>query len=152
MPSRSNVEVALHLVSFQTPEYPAILSWAGSSRGFAKLPLLHPEPAGLPQDVRGVRVALQLLLMSDSRPVQVVDSSSAHPVAPGRGFLAQQIARQDPVARCILNVDVQVGTGHGDHNVEVDLEVVRHAFFNGEKLGFIAAVPAADFGKGKKSG
>ena len=43
---------------------------------------------------------------------------------------------------------MEVGTEHGDDNVEVYLEVVGDAFFDGEEVGFAAGVPAAEFGEG----
>ncbi len=47
---------------------------------------------------------------------------------------------------------MQVGTEHGDDNVEVYLEIVGDAFFDGEEVGFVAGVPAAEFGEGQNGG
>ena len=47
---------------------------------------------------------------------------------------------------------MEVGTEHRDNNVEVYLEGVGDAFLDGEEVGFMAGVPAAEFGKGEDGG
>ena len=69
-----------------------------------------------------------------------------NPLLPRRGISLQHIPREDSVAAGILYIDVEVGTEHGDDNVEVYLEVVGDAFFDGEEVGFVAGVPAVEFG------
>jgi hypothetical protein len=41
---------------------------------------------------------------------------------------------------------------HGEDYVEVYLEVVGDAFFDGEEVRFVAGVPAAEFGEGEENG
>lgn len=45
---------------------------------------------------------------------------------------------------------MQVGAGHGDHDIEVDLKFVRHAFFHAKQMGFMPAIPATEFGERKE--
>jgi len=45
---------------------------------------------------------------------------------------------------------VQVGAEHGDDDVEVYLQFVGDAFFDAEEVGFVAGVPATEFGEGKE--
>ena len=47
---------------------------------------------------------------------------------------------------------MQVQTVHGNHNVEVDLQIVRNALFHGEKVAFMAAIPATELREGQKDG
>lgn len=47
---------------------------------------------------------------------------------------------------------MQVQTVHGNHNVEVDLQIVRNTLFNGEKVAFMAAMPATELREGQKDG
>ncbi|KAL9590027.1 MAG: hypothetical protein Q9203_001185, partial [Teloschistes exilis] len=72
------------------------------------------------------------------------------PVVPIGRILVQQIAGEDAVAAGILNVDVQIVAEHGDDDVEVDLELVRDAFLDGEEVGFMAPVPAKEFAEGEE--
>ena len=44
---------------------------------------------------------------------------------------------------------MQVGTEHRDHDVEVDLQLVRDALLDAEEVRFAAGVPAAELGEGK---
>lgn len=43
-------------------------------------------------------------------------------------------------------------TVHGYDDVEVDLQLVGDAFFDGKELGFMASVPAEKFGYGEEDG
>jgi len=54
------------------------------------------------------------------------------PCVPARRIALQKIPCQNAIAACVLHVDVQVWAFHGDDHVQVDLEVVRDAFFNAE--------------------
>ena len=47
---------------------------------------------------------------------------------------------------------MEVGTEHGNDNVEVYLEFVGDAFFDREEVGFMAGVPAAEFSEGQNGG
>lgn len=89
-----------------------------------------------------------LLLLPDRLPT--LQFMAAGPTHPRRRVAAQHVAREDAVARGILDVDVEVGAEHGDDDVEVDLEFVGDAFFDGEEVGFVAGVPAAELGEGEE--
>lgn len=92
-----------------------------------------------------------LLLLLQSLPTLQLMHPTLHinPQLPRRRVPLQHIAREDSVAAGILDVDVEVATLHGDDNVEVYLEVVGDAFFDGEEVSFMAGVPSAEFGKGQ---
>ena len=47
---------------------------------------------------------------------------------------------------------MEVPALHGEDYVEVYLEVVGDAFFDGEEVGFMAGVPAAELGEGEEDG
>ncbi len=100
----------------------------------------------------GVGVAFELLLLGHGQMVQQMHSLGVHPLIPTGGVFPQQIARQDAVAARVLHVDVQVGATHRDHDVEVDLQRVRHPFFDGEEVRLMPAVPATELGHGEDGG
>jgi hypothetical protein len=74
---------------------------------------------------------------------------SLSPLGPARWILPQEIPSECAIPGCILHVYVEVCAGHGDYNVEIDLEVVGHALFNREGLRGSAGEPAADLGPGE---
>lgn len=41
---------------------------------------------------------------------------------------------------------------HLEHYVEIDLEVVAHAFFHAEGVGLVALPPASEFGEDEEEG
>ena len=146
MSPRRNMKIALHLIPLQTPKNPTSLRLHPPlhPRRLLELPLLTPH---FPQHMSHMRI---LLLLLQSLPTLQLMHPALHinPLLPRRGVPLQHIAREDPVAAGILDVNVEVATLHGDNNVEVYLEVVRDAFFDGEKVGFMAGVPSAEFGEG----
>lgn len=74
------------------------------------------------------------------------------PMGPIGGIFRQQIAGEDAVARGILDVDVKVVAEHGDDDVEINLHLVGDSLFDGEEMGFMAAVPAEEFADGEEDG
>ena len=74
---------------------------------------------------------------------------SLKPLFPVRSVLCQQVAREYAIARGVLHVDVQVGTEHGDHDVEIYLQVVGDAFLDAEEMRFMPGIPTAELGEGE---
>ena len=146
MSPRRNMKIPLHLIPLQTPKDPTRLRLHPPfhPRRPFKLPLLTPH---LPQHMSHMRI---LLLLPQSLPTLQLMHPALHinPLRPRRGITLQHITREDPVAAGILDVDVEVATLHWNHNVEIYLEVVGDAFFDGEEVGFMAGVPSAEFGEG----
>ena len=95
-----------------------------------------------------------LLLLLQSLPtLQLMHAAlDINPLLPHCGVSLQHIPREDSVTAGVLDIDVEVGTEHGDNNVEINLEFMGDAFFNGEEVGFMAGVPAAEFGEGQNGG
>ena len=150
MPSRRDVEIPLHLVPFQTPkDATAIRTLTPSqSRRPPKLPLRTPH---LPQNMSYVRVLLLFLhhlpALQSVHPFIGID-----PMVPDRPVLLQHVASQDAIPAGVLNVYVEIGTLHRDDNVEIDLQIVGDALFDGEEVGYVAGVPAAKFREGEDGG
>jgi hypothetical protein len=68
-----------------------------------------------------------------------------HPLHPACILALEQVAGEDAVARCVLDVHAQRVAGHVDHDIEVQLQVVRDALFNAEMVVFRAAPPGPEF-------
>lgn len=47
---------------------------------------------------------------------------------------------------------MEVAALHGDYDVQVDLEIVADAFFDGEGMRFMPAPPAREFREGEEEG
>lgn len=75
---------------------------------------------------------------------ELVDALCVDPLGPEGAVAVQLGGGEDAVARGILDVDVEVGALHADDNVEVDLQVVGDALFDGKVVRLLAAPPAAD--------
>ena len=144
-----NVEIPLHLVSLQTAiDSTRVPPIPPSQLGrFPKLLLLADH---LPQHMPHVSVLLQLRLHLTRLLQQMQSSFGIHPLPPTGGISVQQVASENAIAAGVLNVDVQIGAGHGHHQIKVDLKVVRHAFFHTEKVGFMPAIPSTEFGERKQ--
>src|SRR6266536_1761632 len=120
MPTSSNMKVSLHLISFQTAKYPTAV-WSLSSpqlRCFWKLPASFVHVA---QDMPNVLI---LLFLRASPPVIIVQTLvlpsfllPVRPQRPTRVIFGQQISSQDPICRCVLDIDMEVSTPHCHHNI-----------------------------------
>ena len=145
MPSRGDVEVPLHLVSLQASINPTTRRWhAPSPPGrFLESSLFLPMSQYMPH------MSVLLLLLREVLPLSVQRIDSLVPLLPIRSVLCQHIASEYTIARCILDVDVQVRTKHWDHDVEVNLQFMRDAFLDAKEMGFMAGVPTAKLGKGE---
>lgn len=97
-------------------------------------------------------IPLHFLLEQQGVVFEQMHPAGVDPMAPAGRILAQHVTRQDSIAGGILHVDVEVGAEHGNDYVQVDLQVVRHAFFDREQLRFMATVPSAEFGEGEIGG
>ena len=145
MSSSSDVEVALHLVAVQTAEYPARVRRSPDPRRLGELLLLllvqvvvHLEVVHLPLLPNALVQLVNTLLGVLSRPLR-----------PACRILSQQVAGERAITRGILHIDVQVGTAHGDNDIEVDLHFVRNTLFDREGLRRCSGEPARGFGPGE---
>jgi hypothetical protein len=95
-------------------------------------------------------------LSSNDPPLRIFPqpmyTPSIHPLSPICWILLQHLASKNPVPSSILNIDVKIGTLHRDHNVQVDLEVMAHALFDREGVGFVATPPACELGEDEEEG
>lgn len=154
-----NMKVALDLIQLQTSKNPtAIRRRTPKSR--------RPRPLGPPPPQRHnimhmllskpLVMPLQILLPRDHLPVripsQLMNPLVVDPVLPNRRVAVQLGSGQDPVARRVLHVDVDVLALHFDDDVEVDVEGVGYALFDGEGVRFRAAPPARGFGPEEDEG
>lgn len=146
-----DVKIPLHLIPLQTAKDPTTPPRATTPADARRpLELLPLPPTHLPQHMSYMGILFFLLDIPFIR--QAMRSARIDPMAPIRGILSQQIAGKDAVARGILDIDVQVVAEHGDDDVEIDLQLVGNAFFDGEEVGFMTAVPAEEFADGEEEG
>ncbi len=120
-PSR-DVEVSLHLVSFQTSVNPTSLQSIPPkpTRSSLELPLLLLPP-DLSNNMLRVCVLFLFPLPSQISTLKGVHPLVVHPLIPIRAIPRQRVPGKYSIARCVLHVDVQIATPHGYHNVYVDL-------------------------------
>ncbi len=144
VPSRRDVEIPLHLIPLQTAKHPTAIRHLPPlhPRRLLEVPLLTPH---LPKHVPDVRVLLLLL-----HHLPALQRMASRPARPSGRIAPQHVAGEDPIARRILDVDVEVGAEHGDDDVEVYLEFVGDAFLDGEEVGFVAGVPSSELGEGEE--
>lgn len=107
---RRDMKIPLHLIPFQTPINPTRLPLPAHPRRLAKL----PPPLPLRQHIVHV---LFLLHLQGPAAMQSMHVLGIHPLLPVRRIPPQHVACEDPIARCVLHVDVQVRAPHGDHDV-----------------------------------
>ena len=150
VPSRGNVEVALDFIPLQTPINPAVvqrLAPPTPPRCLLELPLPR-HPPNFPKHMRHMRI---LLLLPVHLPaVERVHTLGINPVAPARRIARQHVPGENAVTAGVLDIDVQVAAFHGEHDVEVDLELVGDTLFDAEEVGFMAVVPAEELGEGEE--
>lgn len=148
--SGRDVEIALHLVQVQAAVHAAAVRPAPRLRRLGPLGLLATEGHNVVDVllakalvVRAVparaRVQLAVLVLAEA-----VHALCVHPLLPVGGVAGQLVAGEDPVARRVLHVDVQIAAAHLDDDVEVDLHVVADALFDGKRVVLGAAPPAAN--------
>ena len=145
-----NMEIPLHLVPLQTAINPTRPSRLASLQLW-RLPKLPFHTPHLSQHMPHMRV---LFLLLDHLPTVKLMHAPIHinPMAPIRRVPVQEVASKDAIPAGVLDVDVQIGAEHGDDDVEVYLQVVGDAFFDAEEVGFVAGVPATEFGEGEHGG
>ena len=145
MPPRRDVKIPLHLVPLQTAINPTT-----RPRHAPPQPRRLLEPSLLPpMSQHMVHVRILLLLLGQIPPLPLQRIRPLDPLLPVRGVPRQHLAREDAIARGVLDVDVQVGTEHRDDDVEVDLQLVGDALLDAEEVGFVTGVPAAELGEGQ---
>lgn len=72
---------------------------------------------------------------------QTMHALDCHPLTPVRRVQPQLLRREDPVASGILDIDVNVGTAHGNDEIQIDLQIVPNALFNTERVYLGTAPP-----------
>ena len=98
--------------------------------------------------VRGARVeGVEVLTLGVGGVVALVAGGALVPGEVVRVFAGKEVAGEDAVHGCVLDVDVDVGAFHGNDDVEVELEFVAYALFDGEVVGFGACPPRLEFGE-----
>jgi hypothetical protein len=70
------------------------------------------------------------------------------PHLPIRVVFLEEVAGKYTVHGRVLHVHMQVLTGHGDDDIEVELELMAHAALDREVVGFVAPPPGAELGNG----
>lgn len=85
-------------------------------------------------------------------PTQLVNPLVVNPVLPHRRIAMELGSSQDPVAGSVLHVDVDVLALHLDDDVEVDIQRMGDALFDGEGVRFGAAPPPGGFGPEEDQG
>lgn len=150
MPTRSNVEIPLHLIPLKTAIDPARIRTLAPAhpRALGKLPpriaphftqnMVHTRIVLLRAQSVLVFMAQRLVLVCTAVVLVV---ALLHPQRPAGVLAVEQVAREDAVAGGVLDVDVQRVAGHVDDDVEVELELVRDALFHAEVVLFCAAPP-----------
>lgn len=143
------MEVSLYLVDFQISKNPASVAslsgspWPMRARRLRKILLL----ACATDDIMHMFLTKALLMplmnttLGTSKSMQ---SFGIDPSQPLRGYAFQHVACEDSIARCILNVDVDVFTRHGDCNIHIYQEGVTDIFFHGERVRLVASPPAPE--------
>lgn len=140
--ARRDVEVALHLVPVEAAEDAARVAWAAETRGLGELLLL----LGCAELV----VYIPHLLPAWQAVVALTqDVLVLAPLAEVGGVFAEKVACEGSVTGRVLHVHVEVGAGHCDDDVDVDLHVVGDAFLDREGLRCLARPPARDFRPGE---
>lgn len=147
MPSRRDMKIPLHLIPRQAPKNATTAPPA--PRSPAKLPLRAPD---LIQDMSGMGIPFEFLLLRHGEVIQEMHPLGVHPLIPIGRIFPQLLAGQDAIAAGVLHVDVEVGTAHGYHDVEVDLELMRHPLLDGEEVRFMSAIPTSELGHGQNGG
>ncbi len=59
------------------------------------------------------------------------------------GFFGEELAGHDTVHGSVLDIDVEIFAVHGNDDVEVELEFMADASFDGEVVGFVASPPCS---------
>lgn len=139
MTSSRDVKIPLHLIPRQAAKNATTAPPA--PRRTTKLALGAPD---LVQDMSGVGIPLELLLLGDGEVIEQMHALGVDPLIPIGRVFAQLVARQDAIAAGVLHVDMEVGAAHGHHDVQVDLQLVRHALLHGKQMRFVPAIPAPE--------
>ena len=146
MPPSRNMKIPLNLIQIHTPKNPTAIRRPLNFRRLLPPRLLLPRRNNimnmlLPEPfliVPGARLDVAVRV----RP-QLMHALGVRPLAPRRVLPLEQHAREDGVARRVLDVDVQVPARHAHYHVDVDLHRAPYALFDGEGVVFLAAPPTA---------
>lgn len=145
MAPRCDMKISLHLVSLQTAIHPTC-RWTSLSQAgrLAEFLLLPPHLAQHMPDV-GILLQLNLHLAQVLERMQI--PLHIYPLHPVGRVAREHISGQNAIPTGVLNIDVEVTAGHGHHDVEIYLQVMRHSFFHAEQVRFMTTVPATKFGE-----
>lgn len=144
MPSRGDVEIPLHFIPIQRPKNPTTIRHPLHPRRLRKL-LPLPRRAQLIVHIPQLLPPGQPIIAHSER----MNSLLFIPLAPTRRVLPEHFTSEGSIAGRVLHVDVEIGAAHGDHDIDIDLHVVRDTFFDGEGLRGGAGEPAGNFGPGE---
>lgn len=148
--SRSNVKISLDLITFQTSIYPAGTSLLSAAKLRCPLEL---SLAALDFSQNMSDVGVSLLLVYAHALFEPEDAFvNIDPMLATRGVTLQEFSGKNTVTRCVLDIDVEILTGHRYYDVEIDLQVMRDTFLYREKVSLLTIVPSAQFCKREKDG
>ena len=156
MASSCNVEITLHLVHLQATKNSTAVPARPPPLQLRRLCKFGFSTSSMRNDIMHMLLPKTFLMImeslsSDNPPLRIfpqpMHTPSIHPLSPIRWILLQHLTSKNPISSSILHIDVNIGTLHRDHNVQVDLEVMAHALFDREGVGFVAAPPARELGE-----
>lgn len=131
---RRDVEVSLDSVRVKAAVDTARVRHAPIPRSLGELPRLARA-----QIVVHVFLLVSLLSLAALKLVNLLVLLG--PLLPARVVLGQRNASENAVARGVLDIDVQVPTAHGHHNVQVDLHFVSDSLLDAERVRRVAYPP-----------
>ena len=147
--SCGDVEVSLHLVALDRAPHPTRVGFAAEAWRLWELALL----------LRGANVVMHILsfalskvLLASLRILLAAGILASQPLAPSRRILFQKLSGEHAIAGGVLDVDVHIVAFHRDHDVQVQLEIVRDALFDGERMCRRSGEPTARFRKDQRHG
>jgi len=152
MTTRRDMEISLDFVHVQAAEDSATVrgNTVPPSRRLRKF--RAPSTTSSSNDIMHMLLPKSLIMvtLSGNQPALGILPQSMHalginPLIPVRRIPLQHICRQYPVARRILNIDVEIHALHLDHDVQIDLEVVPDALLNRECVRLVPPPPACEF-------
>jgi hypothetical protein len=156
MASSCNVEITLHLVHLQATKNPTAVPTRLPPLQLRCLCKFGFSTSSMRNDIMYMLLSKTFLMImeslsSNNPPLcifpQPMHTPSVYPLSPIRWILLQHFSSKNPIPSSILNIDVNIGTLHRNHNVQVDLEIMAYALFYREGVSFVAAPPACELGE-----
>ena len=163
--TRGNVKVALNLVPLEAAEYAAGVEGLPAA-DFWRAQELAATLTHVTEDVRHVLVFFFCALAAFVWVVQLVpvvatalgwfevlvlpSGRLVSPKLPICVMFCQEVSSHDTVHGRVLDVDMEVSTGHGDDDVEVELELMANTALDGEVVCFGATEIGSYFSDSKE--